>query len=91
LTNNLITLKKAYVVVNKGERIEIIKKYIENISKEKGLDVHIDMDLLNTVSNLVEYPYPIVSAFDEKFLELPAEVLINVYEKSYKIFYLRIK
>jgi len=43
---------------------------LKTLSKEKGLAVHIDTDLLNTVSNLVEYPYPIVSAFDEKFLEI---------------------
>lgn len=87
----LSALKKAYVIVNKGERSEIIKKYIENISKERELSSHIDMDLLNTVSNLVEYPYPIISAFDDKFLELPAEVLITSMKNHQKFFYLKDK
>lgn len=82
-------LRKNAVIVNKEERMEIIKNYIETISKEKDLSVDIDMELLNTVSNLVEYPYPIVSTFDIKFLELPAEVLITSMKNHQKFFYLK--
>ena len=84
-------LRESNVIVNKEERNEIIKNYVEAISKEKDLSANIDIELLNTVSNLVEYPYPIVSTFDTKFLELPAEVLITSMKIHQKFFYLKDK
>lgn len=84
-------LKKAFVIVDKSERQQIIKNYIEDISKKNNLSFNIDLDLLNTVSNLVEYPYPIVATFDNKFLELPAEVLITSMKNHQKFFYLKDK
>lgn len=84
-------LRNAFVIVNKNERQHIIKNYIEDISRKKNLSFNIDLDLLNTVSNLVEYPYPIVSTFEDRFLELPPEVLITSMKNHQKFFYLKDK
>ena len=84
-------LKNAFVIVDKNERQHIIKNYIEDLSRRKNLSFNIDLDLLNTVSNLVEYPYPVVSTFDDKFLELPPEVLITSMKNHQKFFYLKDK
>ena len=42
--------------------------------------------LLATVSNLVEYPYPICGHFDEKFLQVPAEAIITSMRENQKYF-----
>jgi glycyl-tRNA synthetase beta chain len=84
-------IKNSFVIVKKEERQNIIVNYIKNISKDRDLSFNIDQDLLNTVSNLVEFPYPICSTFPDKFLELPEEVLITSMKNHQKFFYLRDK
>ncbi len=48
--------------------------------------VAIDEALVDTVTNLVEMPYGICGIFDEKFLQLPAEVLITSMREHQKYF-----
>ncbi len=46
---------------------------------------HCDRPLLRTLTNITEYPTPIVGRFDEEFLTLPKEVLTTVmkYHQKY--------
>ncbi len=46
----------------------------------------IDEDLVDTVNNLVEKPFGVCGVFDEKFLQLPAEVLITSMRVNQKYF-----
>ncbi|MCK5681478.1 glycine--tRNA ligase subunit beta, partial [bacterium] len=48
-----------------------------------------DPELLETVTNIVEYPHAIVGSFDQSFLQLPEEVLISVMRHHQKYFCLR--
>ena len=48
--------------------------------------VLIHENLLNEVTNLVEYPYPIVGTFNQDFLEVPQEVLIISMEVHQRYF-----
>lgn len=43
-------------------------------------------DLLDEVANLIESPTPLLGAFDEKYLELPREVLVTVMRKHQRYF-----
>ncbi len=43
-------------------------------------------DLLDEVANLVENPVPIRGSFEEKYLELPREVLVTVMRKHQRYF-----
>ncbi|MBW3625951.1 MAG: glycine--tRNA ligase subunit beta, partial [Armatimonadetes bacterium] len=43
-------------------------------------------DLLDEVANLIESPTPIRGAFEEKYLELPREVLVGVMKKHQRYF-----
>ena len=43
-----------------------------------GIDVHGDAALLDEIANLVEEPTPLLGSFDERYLELPPEVLTTV-------------
>lgn len=42
--------------------------------------------LLSEVANLVEAPVPLLGRFDERFLELPSEVLVTVMKKHQRYF-----
>jgi glycyl-tRNA synthetase beta chain len=48
--------------------------------------VAVDEALVDTVTNLVEYPFAICGLFDEKFLQLPAAVLITSMREHQKYF-----
>lgn len=47
---------------------------------------HIEDDLLDEVTALNEFPVPITGHFDERFLALPAEVLITTMQENQKYF-----
>jgi glycyl-tRNA synthetase beta chain len=79
-------LKKRYVLVEADKRKEVIAKDISNIEKRTGLELIKDDELLDHVANLVEYPVTVNGKFDEKFLKLPKEVLINSMKEHQKYF-----
>ena len=79
-------LKKRYVMVETDKRKEVITKDISGIEKNTGLKLIKDDELLDHVANLVEYPVTVCGNFDEKFLQLPKDVLINSMKEHQKYF-----
>lgn len=80
-------LKAAKVVATKAERIQQTRDQIAQIEKETGYVVDVDEDLLDTVAGLVEYPVSLMGEFEEKYLDIPAEVLITSMKYHQKYFY----
>ncbi len=80
-------LEKAYVYVSAGMRKDFVRKQIADIEKETGYKVDLDEDLLDTVAGLVEYPVALMGEFEEKYLSIPAEVLITSMKNHQKYFY----
>lgn len=62
-----------------------IKQAVSDWQQTAG-NVAIDEALVDTVNNLVEYPYGVCGEFDEKFLQLPDEVLITSMREHQKYF-----
>ncbi len=81
--------RQAKIIVDQNERKEMIKDQLAAIEKQLGGTIIEDPELLETVTNIVEYPHAIVGSFDESFLELPEEVLITVMRHHQKYFCLR--
>lgn len=83
-------LKQAKVVVDLQERRSLVIKEIEaavaRSEKLAGGKVFIDENLVDTVTNLVESPVGVCGTFDEKFLQLPPEVLITSMREHQKYF-----
>jgi len=63
-----------------------IKRAVAESSSIQNGSVSIDENLVDTVTNLVEIPFGICGVFDEKFLQLPAEVLITSMREHQKYF-----
>lgn len=82
----LINLKNNCVIVNPEERIEVLKKVVENAAKRIKGHALLEGGLLQEVNYLIEHPVPIIGQFDKKYLELPAEVLITCMRKKQKYF-----
>ncbi len=74
------------IVLAPAERREIIRRNAETIAAEVEGRVPEDTSLLAEVTHLVEQPTLLRGTFDEKFLELPREVLITVMRKHQRYF-----
>ena len=81
--------KKGNVITNGLKRKEIILEGIKNIEdkhKKGNIKVVINEDLLNEIVNLVEIPNALIGTFPEKFLSLPADILIKAIEYHQRYF-----
>ncbi len=79
-------LSESYVQIDQQERRNVIEQDVQRTAKELGGQVLPDDELLDTVTNLVEYPFVVAGKFDAKFLALPDEVLITAMREHQKYF-----
>ncbi|ABA20418.1 glycyl-tRNA synthetase beta chain [Trichormus variabilis ATCC 29413] len=80
------TLRSGYVTVDAKERAAIIKEQVETTVQKLGGYTEIYPDLLEEVTNLVEWPSPVVGKFEEEFLNLPTEVTTTVMVSHQRYF-----
>ena len=67
-------------------RKEFIIKEFEKISKKKSFNIESNNKLLDEVTDIVEQPNIIVCKFDQKFLNIPKEILIITMQYHQKYF-----
>jgi glycyl-tRNA synthetase beta chain len=80
-----LTAKK--VIADPADREKQIRKALDAATRAiAGARWREDVDLLNTVVNLTEYPGVILGSFDRSFLSLPEEVLVTVMRDHQKYF-----
>lgn len=72
------TMRANSVIVKEEERKAIIEKGIATIEQEIACAAIRDEDLIREIVYITEYPYPLRGAFEETFLKIPKEVLVNV-------------
>jgi glycyl-tRNA synthetase beta chain len=77
------------VIPDIEKRKSLLEKTITKAADEYDSLVVEDEELLDIVTNVVEYPYPVVGKFDDQFLEVPDEVLITAMREHQKYFALR--
>jgi glycyl-tRNA synthetase beta chain len=75
-----------HVLVDMGRRREAIRTQITEAGEALGGTTRIDADLLDEVTALVEWPVAITGAFEERFLEVPQEVLVSAMQDHQKFF-----
>jgi glycyl-tRNA synthetase beta chain len=80
-------LKATKVIADPAEREKQIRKALDAATRTiTGARWREDVDLLNMVVNLTEYPGVILGGFDRSFLSLPEEVLVTVMRDHQKYF-----
>ncbi len=83
-------LRQHHVLVDPAERRQAVVAEIEAAVRTfpgAGTPrVAIDEELVDTVTNLVECPFGICGTFEEKFLQVPSEVLITSMREHQKYF-----
>ncbi len=78
--------KKSGIIIDHNARKEFIIKQFEKISNKKNLIIDSNNKLLAEVTDIVEQPNIIVCKFDEKFLNIPKEILIITMQYHQKYF-----
>ena len=77
---------RGHVIADFAERRQLIASIANNAAEACGGRALIDPDLLDEVTALVEWPVAITGSFEQKFLDLPAEVLIATMQDHQKYF-----
>lgn len=83
-----LLLNPGHVVADYTQRREQVKAQILAQGEALNATVHIDADLLEEVTSMVEWPVALTGRFDEHFLAVPAEALISSMKNHQKTFYL---
>lgn len=80
------SLERKNVVADPRFRRELIEREVEKTGRDLGGELYPDPELMEEVTDLVEYPLVISGTFDEKFLTLPPEVLIAAMRTHQRYF-----
>lgn len=78
--------ERGHVIASFAERRDRVREQVKAKAGELGSEAVIDMDLLDEVTALVEWPVALAGRFEEKFLEVPHEALISTMEDNQKYF-----
>ncbi|MCD8316773.1 MAG: glycine--tRNA ligase subunit beta, partial [Eggerthellaceae bacterium] len=70
-------LEDAYVITSEQGREERIRKGVSDLEKETGLVAKLPAKTLTEVINLTEFPTVLAGKFDEKFLQVPEEIIVD--------------
>ena len=79
-------LRRAKVVADFAERRELIRAGVNRAAAAGGGTALIDEALLEEVTALVEWPVPIAGRFEQRFLNLPREVVIATVQDHQRYF-----
>lgn len=82
-------LEKSCVIADREKRKANIHGQISEAAKKANLQLKQDEGLLEEVTGLVEWPVVLVGSFDQKFLELPPEVVTSEMRQHQKYFALQ--
>ena len=79
-------LKDQFVIVDAKERKDMIVSQMNDLINKNNWKIKEDSNLLEEVTNLVEYPTVFAGSFDKKYLEIPDEVLITSMKDNQRYF-----
>lgn len=71
-------LYNANVIVDQEKRREHVINSAKKKAAEINAEVYLDDDLVEEVTNLCEWPVPVICGFDEKYLTIPEKVTVTV-------------
>jgi len=82
----LESLYQEQVIVDQNRRKKEIKELIIQAAASKGGTAAISEELLDEVTNLVEWATPVIGTFDEKYLKITEDVIVCVLAHHQRYF-----
>src|SRR5258707_13218687 len=77
---------RAYSIANQHRRKSILLERLRAAAARARVKLIEDPALLDQVTELVELPNPVVGSFDESYLDLPPEVLVQEMKRHQRYF-----
>ncbi len=78
--------KQKGVTIDQDKRKEFIIKEINKATNQKKIHINVNEKLIDEIINIVEKPKILVCEFNNKFLEIPQEILIITMQHHQKYF-----
>jgi len=75
-----------FVVADVAVRKQLVIEQVKRCAEEFSAAVDLDPELVDEVTSLVEWPVAIGGSFDERFLSLPKEALIQTMAENQRYF-----
>ncbi len=82
-------LREAKALADRDERRRRIATQLDELFSDSDLRVQPDERLLDTVTDLVEWPTAVAAAFDPAYLDLPDRVIVSTLSEHQKYFAVR--
>jgi len=82
----LAKLEQAFVIADQDRRRSTVWAQVTDAAAAQGGEVLEDADLLEEVNYLVEYPTALYGSINEKYMDIPAEVLITTMKEHQRYF-----
>jgi glycyl-tRNA synthetase beta chain len=79
-------LADAHVVLDAAERQRRIAEAAAALARQHGLELRADPALLAEVAGLVEWPVALMGRIDDRFMDVPSEVLTTAMRRHQKYF-----
>lgn len=73
----LDVIRNASVLPSMAEREAVIRNGVAEIEKQTGFTASLPEKTLTEVINLSEFPTPMCATFDEEFLQVPEEIIVD--------------
>ena len=83
------SLTEAFVVLDSAERVERIAVDARALAEQRGLSLVEDRALLDEVAGMVEWPVALLGDVNERFLQLPPEVIRTTMRTHQRYFAVR--
>lgn len=77
------------VILDEHKRKEKILNEFKNLEQKYNFDIELDDELLAEVVSITEYPTSLLGSFDEKFLDMPSEIItlsMKEHQRYFPIF-----
>ena len=84
-------LRRSNVIIDPDEREDLIRQSAREMALSNGLVLVEDEGLISENSGLTEWPIILIGDFDQKFLDLPEEVILTSLRSHQKCFGIRNK
>ena len=78
--------KEKGITIDQNKRREYIIREIDKITHQKKIKINLNEKLVDEITNIVEKPKILLCEFNEKFLEIPQEILIITMQTHQRYF-----
>lgn len=79
-------MKKANVIVKQIERKALVLELLQNTATKVDGIIKPDDELLDEISNILEWPVPVLCSFSEDYLKIPDDVTVTVMKSHQRYF-----